>query len=122
MTWKLALVGMVSYIEMYVAFRVGRDGSPLSVGSGGVNPFQPVTFAADFTFCKQLLTAIFHQCDVVAGPFIDLSPVQIYPPQPAVLIGWPVDLETVVIEHLRRFVGNRPIKSQALARPSVVTQ
>ena len=46
----------VSYIEMYVGFRLSRDGKrPVVVGSGLEDKYSPISFAVDFSYFKQVL-------------------------------------------------------------------
>ena len=46
----------VSFIELYVGFRLSREGrAPLVDGSGLVDRYSPVSFAVDFSYFKQVL-------------------------------------------------------------------
>lgn len=110
----------VSLFELYVGFRVlDGDGAPLASGGDVVDKYSPVTFAVDFSFFKQIIGHVFSVIDH-AGPLqtITLLELQIKMPLPAIIVGWPVDVEKLVFDHIVGFVRNRPVVNvQGLSRP-----
>lgn len=75
---------LVSYIEIYVAFRLSRDEDyPLLVSSGVSAPMVQVTFGADFRFFKQLLKSILEVAGAVQFEgYVHLASAHIFTPQP----------------------------------------
>lgn len=108
----------VSFIELYVAFRLSRVGRG-PVGPGGCDSrFQAVTFASDFSFFKGVLRLIFQTADISWGTKVDLSFLRTYTPQQGVQIGWTAEVEQSTFGALSSFIGARPVvNAQALAKP-----
>ena len=109
----------VSLLEIFIAFRVFRGGSPLCVEAGEVDRYSVITFARDFSYFKRLFQC-FEDCTHISWTFgqTDLTQVKVYPFQRAIWIGWPKDLEQSTLRTLQEFVGNRPITNcQGFSRP-----
>ena len=110
----------VSLLEAYVGCRISRVGKfPLVQGGDVVDVFTPVTFAADFSFFKKIMTLAFKVsgCRGVSET-ISLRELNINMPLPAFQMGWPMSLECEVFEALSSFVRTRPVVStQSLSRP-----
>ena len=110
----------VSYIEMYVGFRLSRGGKrPVVVGSGLEDKYSPISFAVDFSYFKQVLGKVIEISGLEgATDQISLKEINILSLQPAFQLGWNHELETLVFCELSGFVRNRPIVSaQSLSRP-----
>ena len=108
----------VSLIELFVAFRLSREGcGPISDAEGG-SRFLVVTFASDFSYFKRIARLVFKKADISLGTKVALTSVGIIPPQEGVQCGWPTETAERTLHALRDFVGARVVaNSQALAKP-----
>ena len=110
---------VVSQLELFVGFRIHRSAGPLTLAGGVANPYQVVTFAADFTLFKRLVKFLRDQTGFSLSPYtVDLSSINVIPPQVGVQIGWSRDLQETVFSSLLDFIGSRPVTNhQGFARP-----
>ena len=109
----------VSHLELYFGFRLSLGGDPLTFYQQVVGSFCVVTVAADFRYFKTLLKALFEGIGIPwVSCTINLTAVNIIPPQPAILMGLPIETAGSILQSLAQFVGNRPVTNQqGLAKP-----
>ena len=117
---KASMMRLVSIPEIYWAFRkLCNQGGLVSCQAGGSSDYRVVTFASDMAFFRNALRFILNESGLnFASDKADLSAILIFTPQLAVQMGWSLDIETPILEDLRRFVGDRPIQNaQGFAKP-----
>ena len=110
----------VSLLELYFAFRLSvPDRLPLLRGDSVFDKYSSITVATDYSYFKKIIGHVFQVTGIAgASETITLKELKITMPLPAIIIGWPTDVECTVFEALISFVRNRPLVStQSLSRP-----
>ena len=89
------------------------------VGDSVFDKYSSITVATDYSYFKKIIGHVFQVTGIAgASETITLKELKITMPLPAIIIGWPTDVECTVFEALISFVRNRPLVStQSLSRP-----